>query len=43
VFPGEFFAGEVAFLRLVISCQHDLIVTFLERFHAFCQAHLLPK
>jgi hypothetical protein len=29
VFPGEFFIGEVPFLRLVICCQHDLILAFL--------------
>lgn len=40
IFPGDFFVGKVPFIRLVISCENHKISAFLERFTAFCNAHL---
>jgi aspartate/methionine/tyrosine aminotransferase len=39
-FPGEFFTSKVPFIRLVISCQNEKILAFLERFTRFCKRHL---
>jgi aspartate/methionine/tyrosine aminotransferase len=40
IFPGTFFAGEVDFIRLVISCDIKIIEEFLVRFKRFCHKHL---
>lgn len=40
VFPGDFFIGNVPFIRLVISCENRHVAGFIERFTAFCEARL---
>ena len=41
VFPGEFFASELPFVRLTICCNNEKIEEFLERFKRFCANKLL--
>jgi aspartate/methionine/tyrosine aminotransferase len=41
VFPGEFFASELPFVRLTICCNNEKIGEFLERFKRFCSDKLL--
>jgi hypothetical protein len=40
IFPGDFFLGKVAFIRLVISCSNNNIKEFLVRFKRFCKQQL---
>lgn len=40
VFPGEFFASQLPFLRLTICCNNEKIAEFLQRLKRFCSTKL---